>query len=140
MLDFWVGDWDVFEKEAKVGSNRIQKIMDGCAVTEDWTDAEGGRGHSLFYYLPATKTWKQVWVTPQALGSGGIKEKQLIERLPDGALRFQGVLPRKSGGTYLDRTTLTPKGPDQVLQKIEISLDGGETWKPTFDAVYRRVK
>ena len=143
MLDFWVGSWDVFENVkdgAKVGANRIQKIQDGCAVTEDWTDIQGGTGHSLFYYLPSTKTWKQVWVTPQALASGGLKEKQLVERLPDGGLRFQGTLLRKNGGSYLDRTTLTPKSADEVLQKIEISLDGGKEWKTTFDAVYRRVK
>jgi len=32
--------------------------------------SRGSRGESLFYYQPATKVWKQVWVTGGA-GAGG---------------------------------------------------------------------
>jgi hypothetical protein len=138
LLDFWIGSGDVFVGSQKVGESRIRKILDGCAITEDWTDARGARGHSLFYQEPANRKWKQVWVTQRSLGRGGLKEKELIARLPGGALRFQGEVTSPDGSRYLDRTTLTPGGPGEVHQRIEISLDGGQEWKTTFDARYLR--
>lgn len=137
-LDFWLGDWDVFVNDERVGVNHIEKILDGCAITEDWTDVGGSSGRSLFYYLPATETWKQVWVTPYALVPGGVKEKQMVERFPDGAVRFQGTIMTSDSTSYLDRTTLTPISADSVRQVIEVSKDGGGSWRATFDAIYVR--
>lgn len=137
-LDFWLGAWDVYVGEKLVGHNRIEKILDGCAVMEHWTAAGGGEGKSLFYYLPATDTWKQVWVTGRATAPGGVKEKTLVGVLEGGALRFQGEIALANGGSYLDRTTLTPLPGGEVRQLIEVSRDGGQSWKPVFDATYRR--
>ncbi|HET9696773.1 MAG TPA: hypothetical protein VFP40_07900 [Terriglobales bacterium] len=138
-LDFWVGDWDVFEKNEKgewekAGTDLVEKVLDGCAVIENWKSTGGFEGKSLFYYRPVQKDWKQVWVTD----TGPMKEKSLILELPDGGIRFQGELAKRSGGTYLDRTTLTPLAGGKVHQVIEISLDNGKTWKIGFDAEYRR--
>ncbi len=140
VLDFWVGDWDVKVGAQLVGTNRISRILDGCAVLEEWKDTQGGEGRSLFYYDPGTRRWKQVWVTSQATAIGGTKEKRLIARLPNGGTRFQGetLLPR--GGVLLDRTTLEPRQDGTVRQLIEISHDGGTTWQAAFDAVYRKRK
>ena len=135
-LDFWIGEWDVKVGERQVGTNRIEKVLSGCAVLEHWTSASGGKGMSLFYFNPTTDDWKQVWVTGRATGVGGLKEKVLVERFEDGGLRFQGEIPLPSGGSYLDRTTLTPLEDGHVRQLIEISRDGGATWEATFDAVY----
>lgn len=138
-LDFWVGDWDVFVQTTKVGTNHIAKVLDGCAVTETWHDAAGIEGRSLFYYVPATKRWKQVWVTARAMAPGGVKEKELVETLADGGLRFQGRITRADGTSYLDRTTLSPLSDGRVRQVIEVSADG-RAWRTTFDAMYVRVK
>jgi hypothetical protein len=137
-LDFWVGTWDVTEQGKPAGEDRVEKMLDGCAISETWTSTTGSRGYSLFYVRPASRTWRQVWVTGRALGRGGVKEKELVERLPDGGVRFQGEIPLAGGGTYLDRTTLTPAGPDTVHQVIETSTDGGRTWRASFDAIYAR--
>lgn len=137
-LDFWVGEWDVFVGDDKVGTNRIEKVLDGCAVMEHWTDAEGGEGKSLFYFNPREATWKQVWVTARAAALGGTKEKTLTEHLDDGAVRFQGALLTTDGRNILDRTTLTPQPDGSVRQHIEWSSDGGTTWSSSFEAVYRR--
>ncbi len=135
-LDFWVGEWTVWSGGQQVGTNRIVKVMDGCAIEEHWVDAGGGTGQSLFYYLPAEGEWRQVWVTPYAPAPGGVKEKRQVAA-PSGALRFQGTITRPDGTTYLDRTTLTPDGFGNVRQHIEISTDGGGAWQTTFDAEYR---
>ena len=137
-LDFWVGTWEVFAGETKVGDNRVEKILDGCAVMEHWVDARGSEGKSLFFYTPATDTWKQVWVTESAMSTGGVKEKTLVLELEDGGIRFQGEIPLPDGRSYLDRTTLTPLPDGTVRQVIEVSRDGAE-WRTTFDAIYRPV-
>jgi hypothetical protein len=139
MLDFWLGDWDVYVGDTLAGSNHIEKILDGCAVTEDWTSASGSRGHSLFYYLPADQSWKQVWVTGNALSRGGVKEKTLIESTQN-SVRFQGEIRLAGGGGYLDRTTLTSLENGEVRQLIEISTDGGKEWRAMFDGRYVRKK
>jgi hypothetical protein len=137
-LDFWVGRWDVFNNGdgSKDGTNIIEKILQGCAIIENWHEVTGGEGKSLFYYQPVAKQWRQVWVTD----SGPMKEKKLIEELKDGAVRFQGEIPHRDGSSHLDRTTLTPLPGDRVRQVIETSADGGKTWKTGYDAEYRRQK
>jgi hypothetical protein len=139
-LDFWVGNWDVYDNHdgSKGGTDNVEKILDGCAVVEDWHELspDGADGKSLFYYQKAMKQWKQVWVT----AVGPMKEKKLIAEFKDGGVRFQGEIPHLNGGSHLDRTTLTPLSANKVHQVIEISRDAGKTWEVVFDAEYRRQK
>ncbi len=139
-LDFWLGDWDVFVGEKKVGTNRIEKILKGCAIIENWRDGSGQEGKSLFYYQKMIDKWSQVWVTENAFNPGGVKEKSLTLRLDDGGLRFQGAIPLPGGRSYLDRTTLTPLRDGRVRQMIEVSRNKGMEWETVFDAVYVRKK
>jgi len=131
-LDFWVGDWNVFADNQKDGTNLIEKILDGCAVRENWKDVTGHEGQSIFYYNPATKVWKQVWITDV----GPMKEKTLIQDFPDGGVRFQGEIAKQDGTKYFDRTTLTPLPQHQVRQVIEVSKNGTD-WNTVYDAIYK---
>lgn len=137
-LDFWVGQWDVRVAGRTVGANRIERILNGCAILEHWTDAGGGQGKSLFYYDVVADVWKQVWVTGRATAPGGLKEKTQVALRPDGGVRFQGRIALADGRTYLDRTTLTPLADGTVRQVIETSRDEGRTWQTGFDAIYIR--
>lgn len=137
-LDFWVGRWRVVDSTGAVlGSSHIERILDGCAVIENWTEPDGSEGKSLFYYVPAAHQWRQVWVTPHALVPGGMKEKHQIALFPDGGIRFQGEIIGPRGAIILDRTTLSPRPHGQVRQVIETSRDGGNTWTVGFDAIYQ---
>ena len=138
-LDFWVGKWDVYDNHDGTlnGRDIVEKIVGGCAIVENWQEADGsGEGKSLFYYQKAKKQWKQVWVTD----AGPMKEKQMIEEYKDGGVRFQGEIPHLDGGSHLDRTTLTPLPGGRVHQVIEISRDAGKTWEIAFDAEYRQAQ
>jgi hypothetical protein len=137
LLDFWVGEWDVRVGAALDGHDRISRVLAGCALTEEWSDADGSKGFSLFYYVPGSAQWRQVWVTDYASRAGGVKEKQLIAQLDDGGVRFQGTIIGPQGRTYLDRTTLTPLPSGEVHQVIELSRDQGVTWRVVYDARYR---
>jgi hypothetical protein len=138
LLDFWIGKWDVYADGNLDGHDTVARVLGGCAVTEEWADANGSKGLSLFYYLPATQEWKQVWVTDHATRAGGVKEKKLVARLDGGGVQFQGTVIGPQGHPYLDRTTLTPLPSGEVHQVIEFSRDQGASWKVVYDAVYRK--
>ena len=134
-IDFWLGDWEVFLASGpKDGDNRIEKVLGGFAVVENWTELDGHEGKSWFYYYRPEKRWKQVWVTD----GGSVKEKAQVADAPVGNVRFQGVIPLKDGNKLLDRTTLTPLPDGRVRQVIEQSTDGGKTWRTGYDAYYVR--
>lgn len=135
VLDFWLGDWTVVDSAGKqLGTNRIERVLGGCAITESWKE-DDSEGRSLFYYVPSERMWKQVWVTPQALSLGGVKEKHLVAQ-STGTVRFQGELIGPRGLVLLDRTTLSRLPDGRVRQVIEISRDGGTTWRLNFDGFY----
>lgn len=135
-LDFWVGDWDVYVGGTQVGHNRIEKILGGCAVIENWRATDGSEGKSLFF-VDYDGRWAQIWVSERASAPGGTKEKVMVSDPPEGAVRFQGVVRHPDEGAWLDRTTLTLLDNGDVRQLIEVSRDNGETWNPTFDGLYR---
>lgn len=136
VLDFWLGEWDVMVEDRRAGTNRIEKILSGCAIMEHWSATGGGEGKSLFYRAPAEDTWKQVWVTENPARPGGVKEKTLVERSESGGTVFVGEVTLPSGQVVLDRTRLIPLEGGRVRQVIEYSADEGATWEQLFDAIY----
>lgn len=141
-LDFWLGSWDVRTADgAFAGRDVVTAVEAGCAVQEEWRDADGSTGRSLFVFDPFAGRWHQVWVTSQATARGGLKFKDLVAVYPDGGVRFQGALPGPAASrVVLDRTTLSPRPDGTVRQVIETSIDGGSTWRVGFDATYRRSR
>jgi hypothetical protein len=134
-LDFWVGDWDVYQGEKLVGRDKVEKILDGSAIMEHWqgSDSAQDSGKSFFYWRAESKTWKQVWVVPKR----GYKEK-VAEVVPNG-LRFVGKVFLPNGKSIPDRTTLTKLPDGTVHQVIEQARDG-KKWEAGFDAIYRPHK
>lgn len=136
VMDFWLGSWDVYEKDELVGTNVIEKVIGGCAILENWVESTGGEGKSFFYYNRLTERWKQVWVQDD----GFWKEKEMQPGAVEDGVRFQGTIQLKNGNRFLDRTTLTLQKYGHVRQLIETSRDGGKTWTPSFDAIYIKRK
>lgn len=133
VFDFWIGEWDVETRQGQhVGVNRIEKILGGCVLLENWTADSGGEGKSFNFYNPGTGQWTQTWVDD----SGRILE--VPGEFRDGAMRFEGEVYQKDGTKILDRMTFFPLGPDRVRQLIEYSGDGGKTWVTWFDGIYTR--
>ena len=137
-LDFWVGHWRVELANGDLaGTNRITRILGGCAIEEDWESSQSLQGRSLFAYDARADEWTQTWVTGDTSVPWGLKRKTLID-FGDGRATFQGTSEGPQG-SYLDRTTLTLQADGSVRQVIEISTDQGGTWRSTFDAMYRRI-
>jgi tetratricopeptide (TPR) repeat protein len=133
-FDFWVGDWDVFQGTQQVGHNRIEKVLDGCALQENWTSGYGNQGRSLNYFDPASGKWKQNWVDDG--GSVVWYEGEIV----DGAMHFHGENVQPDGKKSLARVLLAPLPDGAVHHVIERSDDGGKTWSKGFDAIYRPAK
>ncbi|HEY1708858.1 MAG TPA: hypothetical protein VGG10_11390 [Rhizomicrobium sp.] len=138
-LDFWVGDWNVVDAKdgSAAGTNRVEQVLDGCAVIENWHGVTAGDdGKSLFSYDARRQTWDQVWVTQDTSRAGGLKHKSLLDAR-DGVVRFQGIVATPKG-PLIDRTSLAALRDGRVRQTIEWSKDNGKTWQTVFDAYYIR--
>ncbi|HEY2069847.1 MAG TPA: hypothetical protein VGG48_09860 [Rhizomicrobium sp.] len=138
-LDFWIGDWTVTNADgSKAGENRIERLLDGCAVIEHWHGVDkGDDGLSLFTYDAVRHGWDQTWVTQDTSRPGGLKHKRLTLILHAGAARFEGTIVTPKG-PLIDQTTLAPLDDGRVRQTIAWSRDNGRTWKTVFDAFYAR--
>jgi hypothetical protein len=131
-FDFWIGDWVVTDPSGKttLGHNRIEPILNGCALQETWTGARGVTGRSLNIYDAASKRWHQTWVDSGgtlAVFEGGLEGSAM-------------VLRGKTAKGGVSRIRWDPQGPDRLRQVWESSEDGGKTWKTEFDGLYTRRK
>lgn len=135
-FDFWVGNWDVKDPAGQViGTNRITREYDGCVLQEHW-EARGAQkqiGSSFNTYSPAARHWHQTWVDSTGgflLLDGGMAGKSMV---------LAGEMPARRGtGTVRHRIAFTPNADGTVRQLWEISVDGGQTWKVSFDGTYVR--
>ncbi|HEY6942604.1 hypothetical protein [Dokdonella sp.] len=134
-LDFWIGDWDVFEADAPKGPvqarARIERVASGCAIREQYEQTDGLVGESLLAYDPVREQWQQTWITNRGslmLISGGWNR---------GALVLEGETHLKDGSTVRQRITWRKHG-DAVHESAMVSEDGGKTWRPAFDMIFRR--
>lgn len=135
LFDFWVGEWDVKNAQGQpAGQSSVQRLLEGCALYENWTDMQGGGGKSLNSYNTDTKQWQQFWTDQY----GRVTEYRESEWV-NGSLRFSAkqIMPQ---GPALLHMTFTPVSADVVRQFGEMSVDGGKTWTPTFDLYYYRKK
>ena len=52
-FDFWIGDWDVFDVDSpttRVARIRVDRILDGCVLREDYQGTDGLKGQSFSLY------------------------------------------------------------------------------------------
>lgn len=132
-MDFWIGDWNVFNAKGQlVGSNAIHPTDGGCVVQERWTDAMGGTGGSMNFFDVASGKVTQVWVDAQ----GNLLEMK--GEAKDGSVIIAGPSVARTGASTLTKMTLTPLPDGRVRQFFETSADEGKTWTPSFEGFYVR--
>jgi Tetratricopeptide repeat len=134
-FDFWIGSWDVFVGSgAKGGTSRVDRLLDGCALLENW-QSRFGSGKSINAFDARDGKWTQTWVSAR----GEVTHYEEIDPPAEpGALRFLARIPDAASGETLRRMTFTPVSPDTVIQHIETSADGGTTWTVAFHGIYVR--
>ena len=133
-FDFWIGEWDVFSGEERVGESSIQQIIESCVIYENYSQKDGYTGKSFNFFDPHLQKWRQTWVDLRGMVSefqGEAKQSTLL---------LEGESHYPDGSRALRRMTFTPLGSDRVRQSSEISRDEGKTWKPHYDLTYIRKK
>ncbi|HEU4780724.1 MAG TPA: hypothetical protein VFS58_12655 [Steroidobacteraceae bacterium] len=132
-FDFWIGEWQVTEGGKAAGVNRIESILDGCALLENWTGGSGFSGKSLNHFDRADGRWHQLWID----GSGGVLS--LAGGFANGAMRLEGsTLATPKQPAQRHRITWTPHADGTVRQLWEAAPTGKNEWKVQFDGLYLR--
>lgn len=132
-FDFWVGTWDVHRPRGTVVvRNVIQSRLDGHLLIEHW-DGAGLVGKSFNYRDRSAGWWSKRWVPDngnKVVMTGGYR---------DGAMRLEGTLSFAHGEAVGHRASFTPNDDGTVIQRIQLSRDGGVTWGQPWEGVYVRA-
>jgi hypothetical protein len=135
-FDFWIGDWEVRNPDGELeGTNRVEEILGGCVLMENWEGESGSSGKSFNTYSAAHGEWKQFWVAD----AGYILE--LAGGLDDeGRMVLSGEAPsqREPGKTVLHEISWQALPDGTVRQHWRASRDGGETWDDLFVGIYAK--
>jgi hypothetical protein len=134
-FDFWVGRWDVYPRgsDKLVAHSLIERLYGGCAIRENWMPLKGAGGGSLSAFVPEEQGWRQTWIDSSGArvefkGAAGPGRIVLTGWWP-------GVLGPGKGAIV--RMTYTKEEGGAVRQQGETSIDGGKSWQPSFDFLYR---
>ena len=130
-FDFWAGTWDVYDVggQAKVASARIDPILDGCVLREDYQQFDGHQGQSFTMYDTTRHVWHQSWVTNRG---------ELLEiegTVQDGSIVLSGE--DRDAGTLV--RGIWKLEHSNVRETAYTSADQGKNWKPWFDIIFRPV-
>jgi len=134
-FDFWLGDWDTFEADGNTASSiaraHVDPIAGGCAVHELYEQTDRLIGDSILSFDPVRKVWQQTWVT-----NGG-SLMVLAGAFKAGAVTLEGEYHSGSGNSWLHRITWKTEGTG-VRETAVLSKDGGKTWQPSFDVLFKK--
>jgi hypothetical protein len=134
-FDFWLGDWDVSTPQGTpAGTNRVERILDGCALQERWEASDGSKGTSLSSYDAVGHKWRQTYVddTGQVLVlEGDFKDGRMV-------LQGEKAMGRQKGA--LQRISWQVVPGDKVRQRWDISQDDGKTWSVLFEGLYAKKR
>ena len=126
-FDFWLGEWEVTQGKKTAGRNSIRSILNGCAISEEWSGTGGFKGNSLNFYNAGTKRWHQTWIDSQG------QSLALDGQFEAGSMTLQSAavdtMPRH-------KITWTPMADKSVRQLWQVQDERGAEWKTLFDGKY----
>lgn len=127
-FDFFIGSWTVTTPDGKaLGENKIESLLNGCVLLENWRDARGREGKSWNYWHTPSKRWKQFWVDADG------RATEYVGVVTPTGIRFEAEDPG-----LVRIMTFTRRDSGSFEQKIEVSRDGRKTWTTGFVGVYRK--
>ena len=134
-MDFWIGEWVVETAQGRpAGQSKIELVLDGCIVLENWTGQNGYAGKSFNLFHSDSSKWEQIWVDNQG------QVTRYEGEAKDGNIYYRTERVGPDGKKTLSKMTFFPKGPGEVRQFGETSADGGATWTAEYDLLYKRKK
>lgn len=136
-FDFWIGEWDVYAGDQLAGHNRIEPILNGCALSENWQSVTGGHGHSYNSFDRLTGHWNQFWVDDKGSVLRLVGDPEALGPHKKG-MSLMGLLPSATKAKQMTthRIRWSVEDHEQVRQLWESSTDGGDNWTVLFDGLY----
>ena len=131
-LDFWLGKWDVYDRDEKVAESKIERLSGTCSILESYAQVDGFSGKSINFYDATLRKWRQTWVDKVGTVS------EFTGELVDGAMKLEGETHFRDGRTVLRRMTLSRVDEAKVRQFSERSSDAGKSWTTAYDFTYKR--
>ena len=132
-FDFWVGKWNLTWGDSGKGTNRIEKIMNGCVIQEnfDGTPSIQLKGTSVSTFSKQLGKWQQTWVD----NSGGYLD--FIGEFKDNKM----ILSReftKDDQQIMQRMVWYNISKNELDWNWERSDDNGNSWKVLWKIHYKR--
>ena len=129
-FDFWLGEWDVTWGEDGKGTNRIERILDGKIIQENFNTPEF-QGVSVSSYDPERRLWCQTWVDSNGtyLDFTGKFEDGKMILVRDGIVKGEACKQRMVWYDIQD---------NKLEWSWERSDDGGNTWRVLWQIHYTR--
>ena len=138
-MAFWLGEWELTwpgEKQGEVdhGTNSIQRVLDGCAIEENFSGGTAMhlRGRSISIFETISGKWKQTWVDNE----GGYLD--FTGEFRDGQMILAREAVRRNGQKVLQRMVFKNITPNELDWSWEASTDGGKTWQVNWPIHYKR--
>ena len=133
-FDFWIGSWEVTDKDGKVlGTNNISQARDGCVLVEDWKSANGTfTGGSTNFYNKRKGQWEQLW-----LDNAGTYLHLKGNRTGNDMILESEEIDREDKPAFRNRITWTLNQDGTVRQLWEIVV-GDEVETVAFDGIYSK--
>jgi hypothetical protein len=133
-LDFWIGQWNVYEAGTgkKTSTSRIEGVMGGCGIGEHYEEpgdpAGPYSGTSYSSYDRDDGKWHQMYID----NNGN------VEWFTGGLVGSDMVMEAPGGSSLIRRMVYRRLADGSVEQIGTASTDGGTTWKPRYDYIYRK--
>jgi len=129
-FDFWLGEWDVTWGEGVHGTNRVESILDGAVIQENF-NGDGLIGISVSVFSREDSRWHQTWVD----NSGSYLD--FVGEFVDGKM----ILSRNGiaeGKPIQQRMVWFDISANQFRWNWERSDDDGATWRALWEIQYQR--
>lgn len=132
-FDFWKGDWDAYDmadSSKLVGRGQVTPMLNGCVLREVYRQNDGLEGESYNLWDAKRGLWHQSWVTNRG-------DLLLLDGMfEDGRMTLIARETKSDGSVSLLRGVWWAEGA-RVRERADRSTDGGKTWTPVFDMVFR---
>ena len=126
-FDFGLANGTLAQGDKPAGRNSVRSILNGCAISEEWSGTGGFKGNSLNFYSADTKRWHQTWIDSQG------QSLALSGQFDAGSMTLQSTPP----DTFpRHRITWTPTPDKSVRQLWQVQDAPGTEWKTLFDGRY----
>ncbi len=150
-FDFWVGEWEVDNRNRQAGGDdprwydtgtardRVSAVLDGCALVEHWSGLLSFgeiAGFSVRAYNPVAERWDLVLLWP-------LTDAPNFSTFTGSFRHHRGEFFSESMGAdeeiILSRFTFADIGPDWLRFDVATSADSGVTWRSGWIMEFTRL-